>query len=107
MHVSSLGCADHKFEKHGKAGRKRWFGRRPKVRGIAMNAVDHKHGGGKGGKTSGSPTPPPSHTWYHPNDRQCMVRNPFHYMSEKLGGGGGGVLHELRGDLTLADRSAF
>uniref|UniRef100_A0A7S4CUF3 Ribosomal protein L2 C-terminal domain-containing protein n=1 Tax=Eutreptiella gymnastica TaxID=73025 RepID=A0A7S4CUF3_9EUGL len=48
--VGRIGCADHKFERHGKAGRARWFGRRPKTRGIAMNRVSHPHGGGKGGK---------------------------------------------------------
>ncbi|PYP86935.1 MAG: 50S ribosomal protein L2 [Blastocatellia bacterium AA13] len=40
----------------GKAGRKRWLGRRPKVRGVAMNPVDHPHGGGEG-KTSGGRNP--------------------------------------------------
>ncbi len=40
----------------GKAGRKRWMGRRPKVRGVAMNPVDHPHGGGEG-KTSGGRHP--------------------------------------------------
>lgn len=42
--------------KHGKAGRSRWMGRRPKVRGVAMNPVDHPHGGGEG-KTSGGRHP--------------------------------------------------
>jgi large subunit ribosomal protein L2 len=51
--VGRIGCADHKFEKYGKAGIRRQLGWRPEVRGIAMNAVDHPHGGGKGGKCSG------------------------------------------------------
>lgn len=42
--------------KFGKAGRQRWIGRRPKVRGVAMNPVDHPHGGGEG-KTSGGRHP--------------------------------------------------
>lgn len=42
--------------KLGKAGRRRWLGRRPKVRGVAMNPVDHPHGGGEG-KTSGGRHP--------------------------------------------------
>lgn len=42
--------------KLGKAGRRRWMGRRPKVRGVAMNPVDHPHGGGEG-KTSGGRHP--------------------------------------------------
>ena len=40
----------------GKAGRKRWLGRRPHVRGVAMNPVDHPHGGGEG-RTSGGRHP--------------------------------------------------
>lgn len=40
----------------GKAGRTRNLGRRPTVRGVAMNAVDHPHGGGKGGRSKGKPT---------------------------------------------------
>jgi large subunit ribosomal protein L2 len=42
----------HKLEKYGKAGRRRWLGFRPHVRGTAMNPVDHPHGGGQG-KTKG------------------------------------------------------
>lgn len=40
----------------GKAGRSRNLGRRPTVRGVAMNAVDHPHGGGKGGRSKGKPS---------------------------------------------------
>jgi large subunit ribosomal protein L2 len=40
----------------GKAGRNRWLGRRPSVRGVAMNPIDHPHGGGEG-KTSGGRHP--------------------------------------------------
>ncbi len=42
--------------KLGKAGRKRWLGKRPSVRGVAMNPLDHPHGGGEG-RTSGGRTP--------------------------------------------------
>lgn len=51
--VSNL---DHKNVILGKAGRSRWLGRRPKVRGVAMNPIDHPHGGGEG-KTSGGRHP--------------------------------------------------
>ncbi|UWI83167.1 50S ribosomal protein L2 [Wolbachia endosymbiont of Howardula sp.] len=47
---------NHKNRKLGKAGRKRWLGIRPSVRGVAMNPVDHPHGGGEG-KTSGGRHP--------------------------------------------------
>ena len=48
--------SDHQNIKIGKAGRNRWKGRRPSVRGVAMNPVDHPHGGGEG-KTSGGRSP--------------------------------------------------
>jgi len=48
--------ADHQNINHGKAGRSRWLGIRPTVRGVAMNPVDHPHGGGEG-KTSGGRHP--------------------------------------------------
>ncbi len=54
--VGQVGNAEHENATLGKAGRKRWLGRRPKVRGVAMNPVDHPHGGGEG-KTSGGRHP--------------------------------------------------
>ena len=44
------------LERSGKAGRSRWLGRRPRTRGVAMNPVDHPHGGGEG-RTSGGRHP--------------------------------------------------
>jgi large subunit ribosomal protein L2 len=46
--IGELGNKDHMNVSLGKAGRSRWKGRRPKVRGTAMNPVDHPHGGGEG-----------------------------------------------------------
>ena len=54
--IGSVSNADHQNIKIGKAGRNRWKGRRPSVRGVAMNPVDHPHGGGEG-KTSGGRSP--------------------------------------------------
>jgi large subunit ribosomal protein L2 len=54
--VGQLGNIDHKNVSFGKAGRKRWLGRRPHNRGVSMNPVDHPHGGGEG-KTSGGRHP--------------------------------------------------
>ncbi len=54
--VGQLGNSDHENISIGKAGRSRWIGKRPKVRGVAMNPVDHPHGGGEG-KTSGGRHP--------------------------------------------------
>jgi large subunit ribosomal protein L2 len=46
---------DHGLQVLGKAGRKRWLGRRPRVRGVAMNPVDHPMGGGEGRASGGHP----------------------------------------------------
>jgi len=54
--VGEVGNEDHMNVKVGKAGRSRWMGKRPKVRGVVMNPVDHPHGGGEG-KTSGGRHP--------------------------------------------------
>jgi len=54
--IGMVGNRDHANIVYGKAGRMRWLGRRPKVRGVVMNPVDHPHGGGEG-KTSGGRHP--------------------------------------------------
>lgn len=54
--VGSVSNPDHQNAKLGKAGRNRWLGRRPHVRGVVMNPVDHPHGGGEG-RTSGGRHP--------------------------------------------------
>jgi large subunit ribosomal protein L2 len=54
--VGQVGNLDHENIKLGKAGRSRWLGRRPRVRGVAMNPVDHPMGGGEG-KSSGGRHP--------------------------------------------------
>ena len=53
--VGVVSNADHNLESHGKAGRKRWLGRRPRVRGVVMNPVDHPMGGGEGRASGGHP----------------------------------------------------
>ena len=54
--IGQVGNTQHENRKEGKAGIGRWKGRRPKVRGVAMNPVDHPHGGGEG-RTSGGRNP--------------------------------------------------
>ncbi len=54
--IGQIGNIDHELQKIGKAGANRWRGKRPKVRGVAMNPVDHPLGGGEG-KTSGGRPP--------------------------------------------------
>ncbi len=54
--IGQVSNVDHINVSFGKAGRTRWLGKRPRVRGVAMNPVDHPHGGGEG-KTSGGRHP--------------------------------------------------
>jgi large subunit ribosomal protein L2 len=54
--VGAVSNPDHSNQNFGKAGRTRWQGKRPSVRGVAMNPIDHPHGGGEG-RTSGGRNP--------------------------------------------------
>jgi large subunit ribosomal protein L2 len=53
--VGTVGNTEHNLERSGKAGRSRWLGRRPRVRGVVMNPVDHPMGGGEGRSSGGHP----------------------------------------------------
>lgn len=53
--IGTVSNADHNLEKSGKAGRSRWLGRRPRVRGVVMNPHDHPMGGGEGRASGGHP----------------------------------------------------
>lgn len=53
--IGTTSNPDHQLEVLGKAGRKRWLGRRPRTRGVAMNPVDHPMGGGEGRASGGHP----------------------------------------------------
>jgi len=53
--IGMVSNPDHSLEVSGKAGRSRWLGRRPRVRGVAMNPVDHPMGGGEGRSSGGHP----------------------------------------------------
>jgi large subunit ribosomal protein L2 len=70
-YVSNL---DHKNVNYGKAGRKRWLGVRPTVRGVAMNTIDHPHGGGEG-RTSGGRHPVTP--WGKPTKGKKTRKNKF------------------------------
>lgn len=67
---------DHMNEQLGKAGRSRWLGRRPSVRGVAMNPVDHPHGGGEGktGTKRPSVTPWARHTKGKPTRKANKIK---------------------------------
>jgi large subunit ribosomal protein L2 len=56
--IGQVGNTEHENVVLGKAGRKRWLGRRPSVRGLAMNPVDHPHGGGEGRSKGRHPVTP-------------------------------------------------
>ncbi len=70
--VGMVGNADHENVSVGKAGRSRWKGHRPKVRGVAMNPVDHPLGGGEGKSSGGRP---PVSPWGLPEGRKTR-NNP-------------------------------
>jgi large subunit ribosomal protein L2 len=70
--IGQLGNIDHANVSLGKAGRSRWLGRRSSVRGVAMNPVDHPHGGGEG-KSKGNP---PQSPWGHPSKGSRTRHNP-------------------------------
>ena len=70
--VGTVSNPDHDLERSGKAGRSRWLGRRPRVRGVAMNPVDHPMGGGEG-KASGG----------HPRSRKGLLAKGFKTRSKK------------------------
>ncbi|HMW32383.1 MAG TPA: 50S ribosomal protein L2 [bacterium] len=55
--IGQVGNLEHENVTLGKAGRKRWLGRRPHNRGVVMNPVDHPHGGGEGKSPQGNPHP--------------------------------------------------
>lgn len=54
--IGQVSNPEHKNQSFGKAGRMRWKGRRPSVRGVAMNPIDHPHGGGEGKTSGGRPS---------------------------------------------------
>jgi large subunit ribosomal protein L2 len=77
--IGEVGNAEQSNINWGKAGRMRWKGRRPTVRGVAMNPIDHPHGGGEG-KTSGGRHPvnpngkPEGRTRHHKASDKMIVR---------------------------------
>jgi len=62
--IGQVGNLDHEAISVGKAGRSRWLGRRPHVRGLAMNPIDHPHGGGEGKSGQGNPLPVSPWGWH-------------------------------------------
>ena len=69
--IGEVGNSEHELLSLGKAGRSRWLGKRPRVRGVAKNPVDHPLGGGEG-KTSGGR--PPVSPWGKPEGRKTRKR---------------------------------
>ncbi|MAV39485.1 MAG: 50S ribosomal protein L2 [Puniceicoccaceae bacterium] len=90
--IGEVGNHEHEGRSLGKAGRKRWLGRRPRVRGVAMNPVDHPMGGGEG-RTSGGGHPQspwgqlskgfPTRKKSNPTNSQILVRRNGRPMKRK------------------------
>jgi len=70
--IGEVGNAEHELERVGKAGKNRWLGRRPHVRGVAMNPVDHVLGGGEGKTSGGRPAASP---WGKPEGRKTRKKS--------------------------------
>ncbi len=79
--VGQLGVVEREAIVFGKAGRSRWLGRKPNVRGAAMNPVDHPHGGGEG--KSGQGNPHPVSKWGQPN-KGYRTRHPNKYSDKYI-----------------------
>lgn len=71
--VGAVSNKEHSNRKLGKAGASRWLGRRPTVRGVAMNPIDHPHGGGEGKTSGGRPSVTP---WGKPTKGRRTRNNP-------------------------------
>ena len=74
--IGQVGNWEFKSVVIGKAGRSRWLGRRPHVRGVAMNPVDHQHGGGEGKSGQGNPHPVSPWGW-HTKGRKTRNRSKY------------------------------
>lgn len=74
--VGRVGNLDHQNVQDGKAGRKRWRGVRPAVRGVVMNPVDHPHGGGEGKAPIGMPAPVSPWGWKTLGRKTRKKKNP-------------------------------
>jgi large subunit ribosomal protein L2 len=69
--IGEVGNSEHELLSVGKAGKSRWLGKRPKVRGVAMNPVDHPLGGGEGKSSGGRP---PVSPWGKPEGVKTRKR---------------------------------
>lgn len=74
--IGQVGNVEHKSLVTGKAGRSRWLGRKPHVRGVAMNPVNHPHGGGEGKSGQGNPHPVSPWGW-HTKGRKTRNRKKY------------------------------
>ena len=79
--IGQVGNLDHKSLSLGKAGRSRWLGVKPHVRGVAMNPVNHPHGGGEGKSGQGNPHPVSPWGWHTKGRR---TRQPKRYSNRVI-----------------------
>ena len=80
--IGEVSNNEHKLVKIGKAGRSRWMGKRPTVRGSAMNAVDHPHGGGEG--KAGRGTRRAKTKWGKLSGKGHRTRKPKKYSNQMI-----------------------
>jgi large subunit ribosomal protein L2 len=78
--VGAVSNAGYKFESLRKAGQSRWLGIRPTVRGVAMNPIDHPHGGGQGKTAGGRPSVTP---WARPTKGYRTVRSTNRFIVKR------------------------
>jgi large subunit ribosomal protein L2 len=79
--IGQVGFSERKSLSFGKAGRSRWLGKKPHVRGLAMNPIDHPHGGGEGKSGQGNPHPVSPWGWHTKGRR---TRNPKKYSNRLI-----------------------
>ena len=80
--IGSVSNKEHRLRKIGKAGRSRWMGKRPTVRGNAMNPVDHPHGGGEGRQGRGRRRAVTK--WGKPSGKGQKTRHPKRYSDSHI-----------------------
>src|SRR2546425_3712441 len=71
--IGEVGNPEHELLSIGKAGKSRWLGRNPRVRGVAMNPVDHPLGGGEGKTSGGRPPTNPWRSEEHTSELQSLA----------------------------------
>ena len=81
--IGEVSNDEHNLRQYGKAGAKRWLGIRPTVRGLAMNPVDHPHGGGEGKSGQGNPHPVSPWGWNTKGKKTRVNKRTTHMIVQR------------------------